>query len=264
MSKPTYEQCIAEAVDNLRQAEEAWPNDRIPDSAVTNVVHIANTWLNLAREIREGASIQTEVPKPVRLEDLTSTMLRIPVNISDEMNQQLYKRHSTHKHNETCRHNWVMGESPQRCSQCKMRSNDWITLFGRQFSVVDVYCTAACPTPDSIERVDNNPGAKPHEHTWGLHTGQCTVPGCTARVEMKGAPVPSTNPDGNHDHLFSVRHDTCTVPGCGLTREQVDIQNGHKWDEDSGMCKHDRCVAHQADHFQRPCPGLPEIQRASE
>lgn len=48
----TPEACLAEAITNLRQAEAAWQDSRVPADAVRNVIDIACGWVQVAAETR--------------------------------------------------------------------------------------------------------------------------------------------------------------------------------------------------------------------
>jgi hypothetical protein len=80
----TVEDCLREAIENLRQAERGWADVCVPDPSVANVIGIANGWLLAAREIREsepggdptpvhltfGDNVDPQWVTPPRLEDV--------------------------------------------------------------------------------------------------------------------------------------------------------------------------------------------------
>lgn len=68
----TPEACLAEAIANLRQAEQAWPDSRVSDAAVRNVVEIARGWVTAAAETRALAASHfwDDKPKPAPRPDI--------------------------------------------------------------------------------------------------------------------------------------------------------------------------------------------------
>lgn len=68
----TAEACLTEAIANLRQAEQAWPDNRVSDAAVRNVVDIARGWVLAAAETRAIAASHfwDDKPKPAPRPDI--------------------------------------------------------------------------------------------------------------------------------------------------------------------------------------------------
>lgn len=68
----TAEVCLAEAIANLRQAEQAWPDSRVSDAAVRNVVEISRGWVMAAAEARaiHTSHFWDDKPKPAPRPDI--------------------------------------------------------------------------------------------------------------------------------------------------------------------------------------------------